>query len=74
MLLHRYGGGVGQEAVRRILSMPFPMLVRLIGAAKRATEPRKRGGSRQQDEEIIKELEAKEAAIAAAQKAGLAPA
>ena len=78
MALHRYGGGCSVGSVASILCMPFPMLVRLVGAAKRATEPdgKKRGrGARGPDREsIIRQLEAKEAALAAEQGGAPLPA
>ena len=51
--------------------MPFPMLVRLVGAAKRATEPKSapgRGNPGTDDDAIIRAIEAKEAARAAAKE------
>ena len=73
MALHRYGGGASAEAVARLLRMPFHMLVRLIGAAKRATTIDKKDGrarrhpSAPADEaEIIKLLDKKAAEARAA--------
>lgn len=80
MALHRYGGGCSAEAVGAVLQMPFAMLVRLVGAAKRATEARPGGGggprghSRAEDEAIIRAIEKKEAELLAARNAAPAPA
>lgn len=73
MALHRYGGGASAEAVDHLLRMPFLMLIRLIGAAKRATsiDRKDKHGARRaaaptDEAEIIKLLDQKAAEARAA--------
>lgn len=71
MVFHRYGGGLSQKSVDALLSMPFRILVRLVGAAVRAVsagqKTQRRAG--EDDAEIIAKLKAKKADLAAVAKA-----
>ena len=74
MALARYGGGLNPRAVDGVLSTPMRMLVRLVAAAKRASREGQGGNAEAPSDEdaIIAELNAKQAAIDARKKQGAA--